>query len=632
MTTTTRTALAFAFLACLPALACGEDAFSSAQPLGRDGFPDAFASAWCRSAGRRLFDGDAEKQSCQVGVRALIAARIERVAGEPGAVFDAQAAGACVAALGVADTQTHFPIKAARACAAVVTGVPGAGAACSPAAGCATAGLICLAADNETAGVCGAVPDPHRAAAGDRCVGFEQPHEWNKGTSSDDVGDEPLGMCHSVDGLRCDTIFERCVPQATRGELCDWNGDCADGLSCDAANGALGTCHLPGEPAVPFAGDVPVSPAATRSVLASTVTAKTIAAGYRYTCAVTPARKVKCWGANDYGQLGAGLPINGVRSLPVDVVGLEDVRSISAAETFTCAVTGGGAVWCWGRDSGAIPLRGEAAMTAVPVRLEGIDDAVAVAAGFGQSCAIRAGGKVSCWGAIHSGEPDPDLALVTVAAPVEIAGLAGVVSIGHTLDEPRYVSLVSACAATAGGAVLCWGSGFLGNGLDGLGSTATPVAVRGIGDGVLAAGGVQNTWVLRASGAVVGWGRNPHGLLGDGTSAVRTTPVAVGGIAGAVDLAAAGDHTCVVLSNGHVACWGENENGQLGDGSYGGAGSLAPVEVGGVVTAVEVVAGSGHSCALLSDGQLVCWGDNFAGQLGRGSATSYPKPVVVRGL
>jgi alpha-tubulin suppressor-like RCC1 family protein len=172
----------------------------------------------------------------------------------------------------------------------------------------------------------------------------------------------------------------------------------------------------------------------------------------------------------------------------------------------------------------------------------------------------------------------------------------------------------------------------LGNGVDGLGAAAIPVAVRGIDDGVLVAGGVQNSWVLRASGAVVGWGANQHGLLGDGTSVVRTTPVAVAGIAGAVDLSAAGDHACVVLSNGHVACWGENENGQLGDGSQTGSGSLAPVEADGIVTAVEVVVGSGHSCALLTDGQLVCWGDNLAGQLGRGGATSYPRPVVVRGL
>jgi alpha-tubulin suppressor-like RCC1 family protein len=95
-------------------------------------------------------------------------------------------------------------------------------------------------------------------------------------------------------------------------------------------------------------------------------------------------------------------------------------------------------------------------------------------------------------------------------------------------------------------------------------------------------------------------------------------------------LASHGSHTCASLADGHVICWGGNFAGQLGDGSY--ENRVIPVTVPGVLSATQVAAGALHSCALELTGQVVCWGNNAYGQLGDGSVTSSPYPRMVLGL
>jgi hypothetical protein len=90
--------------------------------------------------------------------------------------------------------------------------------------------------------------------------------------------------------------------------------------------------------------------------------------------------------------------------------------------------------------------------------------------------------------------------------------------------------------------------------------------------------------------------------------------VAVQNVAEAFQVSAGGSHSCAVLSDGTVKCWGSNSSGQLGDGSL--ASSTSGVAVQNVTGAVQVSAGGSHSCAVLSDGTVKCWGSNSSGQLG----------------
>lgn len=89
-------------------------------------------------------------------------------------------------------------------------------------------------------------------------------------------------------------------------------------------------------------------------------------------------------------------------------------------------------------------------------------------------------------------------------------------------------------------------------------------------------------------------------------------------------------HTCAVLDDGSVWCWGYNSRGQLGDGTV--YDRPRPVQVQGLPAAVSVASGLGFTCAATTDGRVYCWGRNDYGQLGVAASGDLPVPVEVLGL
>lgn len=359
----------------------------------------------------------------------------------------------------------------------------------------------------------------------------------------------------------------------------------------------------------------------------TSVSAKQVATGGASTCAVTVSGGVKCWGFNQFGQLGDGTTTN--RALGADVSGLTaGVAAVTGGvNSHTCALTSGGGVKCWGYNSDGQLGDNTGIDRSLPVNVVGLASGItAIAPGGYHTCALTAAGGAKCWGSNGRGQVGNNDPLSTPRTPVDVFGLtSGVVAIGAGSEF--------SCALTANQGVKCWGNNLKGQLGDGtLTPRNAPVDVVGLTSGAAAISvGYEHACALTISGGVKCWGGNLYGALGDNTTTNRSTPVDVSGLSpGVTNIAAGGFHTCAIVS-GAVKCWGLNNQGQLGDGSTTQRGT--PIAVTSLTFgAAAISTGGNHSCALTIGGGVKCWGFNLFGQLGDGTTANRLTPVDVVGF
>lgn len=376
--------------------------------------------------------------------------------------------------------------------------------------------------------------------------------------------------------------------------------------------------------------------------------ATAISAGSTHTCVLHSDSTVSCWGDNSSGQLGNGEQGDGWEDdsadsvVPVKVQNMTDAISIAAGPGYTCALHRDQTVSCWGSNgAGRLGngLIGEEGSSAVPRQVEGVTDAVSLSVGFAYACVIHEGGNVSCWGrnwsgqlgnGIHSNDERDDTVNSAVALPVKNLSEAIEISTGQS----------HACALLKNGTISCWGNnenGQIGSGRIYYGrTTAARVDVVNVADAGAVAAGDKHTCALRKVGTVSCWGSNSHGQLGSGEAGAEldtAEPTSVAGIAGAAAVATSENHTCAVLENGTVRCWGSNNSGQLGNGRSGtnrddrSENTATPAAAIGIDDAAEIATGWDHTCALKRDSTVSCWGSNSFGQLGDGTNRSASAPV-----
>ena len=257
-----------------------------------------------------------------------------------------------------------------------------------------------------------------------------------------------------------------------------------------------------------------------------------------------------------------------------------------------------------------------------PAQVAGLSGVTQLALGGQHSCALRNTGLVVCWGANDFGQLG-DGSTSDRMAPVPVSGL----------NDARFVATRAehACAVQAAGTVVCWGRNFHGQlGDDSTTDRNSPVTVQSVSNASQVATGGEHSCALLTNGEVNCWGNPVSGQLGNGEGCcnIRTTPQQVTGLTGAVAISSGRAHTCTRLDDGSVECWGRNADGHLGDGTRNDR--HTPVQVSMLGESVDVIGlGFDHTCAILSDGALRCWGYNGEGRLGDGTDASRTTPVDV---
>lgn len=328
------------------------------------------------------------------------------------------------------------------------------------------------------------------------------------------------------------------------------------GLKCwgSTLDGRLGRGPWPSKPGENIAAS-PVQ------VLGLESDVKEVSAGWTHSCAVTNAGKALCWGGNYNGQLGNGL--SGNQLSPVGVIGLSTgVKAISAGAYHSCALLDNGTVRCWGQNDYGELGDGSTTDRTTPVQVASLTNVVKISAGERHTCVLTSSGSVMCWGVNTYGQLG-DGTQTFRTTPAAVTGLGtGVADISaggyHT------------CAVLTTGEAKCWGWNQYGQ----LGDTSgtmrtTAAAVQGLQANISkVAVGQMHSCAITKAGAVMCWGSNSDYRLGRGPSTNAPSAAQVTGLATGVQSISAGmSHTCVVLSGQKAMCWGDNTHSQLGDGT-----------------------------------------------------------------
>lgn len=373
---------------------------------------------------------------------------------------------------------------------------------------------------------------------------------------------------------------------------------------------------------------------------------KKLALGRVHSCVLLATGSVKCWGSNQYGQLGLSVTTTDHRgdgsnemgnSLPTLVLGNSVLAAdITAGEDHSCVIIDTNKVRCWGRnDNGQLGHRHSAGNIAAwgtnSYTMATLPDSYVnnysyfegIALDNKYTCGLsRSENEVMCWG--HSAQS-------STTHPTKY----------HDFTSKGGVKQLEAgngfmCALTKNdNNVYCWGNDawFTNRAGQASFSYSLPnLAAPTLTGYKKIAAGENFLCGITSADAIKCFGWNIAGILGAagaGTYIAPASAVTMTIPAGVpADIYAGAAHACAVNASGALSCWGANNFGQLGDASTTNRAVPTAISIGGA--AAKVSMGRHHSCVVLTDGAVQCWGDNQYGQLGNASVTtSFNSPQTI---
>lgn len=402
-----------------------------------------------------------------------------------------------------------------------------------------------------------------------------------------------------------------------------------------------------------------------------------IVSGEGYSCGLTTAGKIKCWGQNNYGQLGTNNTTD--QAAPVAVDTSVTYTKISAGSFQTCGITSTNTLRCTGRgDYGQLMDRLASDNTTTFADIQSGTNFNNVSCGYNQSWATTTAGIVISggWDQYYASSGDGQNLASTFAPTafdvdntynkldkgfgerstcalkngkvrcVGFGDTTGFWGIGQAPDMAGYMWLDVAndyatisssrfhmCGIrTTGGKLYCAGNGAY-NGTGTSYNTLRAVDPTTSYSEVVT-GGVHSC-AITTGNALKCWGNNANARLGDGTTTSRNTPVVIDSGVAYAKVSPGNAHTCGITTSSQLKCWGAQNNGRVGDGVATSTNAATPVVIDSGVSYAEVSAGGSSTCAIVGTlgsnaaGLLKCWGNNANGQLGNNSTTQTASPVEI---
>ncbi|MBL90396.1 MAG: hypothetical protein CMH56_01100 [Myxococcales bacterium] len=340
-------------------------------------------------------------------------------------------------------------------------------------------------------------------------------------------------------------------------------------------------------------------------------------------------KQVACWGY--HGILGQGPDVTTDSNVPLVIPNFTDVKYLAAGSYHMCASKIDNTLWCWGINNYGELGNGSNITDYTPQLVSVIEDPVEMfTAGRNFTCAVTradetdAEQKVYCWGQGDWGQLGNGSFDNSTTAE-QVTGL------------PEGVSLISieageyhVCAMLESNQVYCWGWNGHNQCLvsDNTQNQATPVEVYEEDDNnpmQQLALGMHHSCVIEKDDKVKCWGGNGYGQVdADSNVAQYAQIMSPAGLEDdpVLGIASGSYHSCAIMMDRTISCWGHNSSGACGSGEANvqEKQSLMPIVAPANDTQwYRVYGGSSHTCAADSEHQVFCWGSNGYGQLGAGS-------------
>jgi alpha-tubulin suppressor-like RCC1 family protein len=294
-----------------------------------------------------------------------------------------------------------------------------------------------------------------------------------------------------------------------------------------------------------------------------------------------------------------------------DPIGGDDVAGgdavpFAGGDGHVCAIRDG-ALYCWGKNSNGQLGRGmQSSFERTPARVGTELGWTSICASGNHTCGVR-DGALFCWGLRVQGRLGDGMTSGLTSTPIQI-GTAAWTSVRCQEDQ--------SCGLQTDGSLWCWGGNDLGElGVPPPTTSPTPAQINGSWTHV--AVGFNYVTALATDQSYWAWGANEEGQLGNGLRGGSNVPVATIALPfRAITVDAGREHSCAATGGGELWCWGDSRAGQIGVGTISTNDEPTPRSVG-LPPITSFTAGGLNTCAV-TDGALWCWGDNTSGQLAQG--------------